>query len=123
MKAATRMFREAAQSAEVVRHQLHANASSMRALGAILRDNAPRAVVTCARGSSDHAATFAKYLIESHTGVLTSSASPSVSSVYDAATDLRGAVFLAISQSGKSPDLLATAASAKASGARIIALC
>ena len=69
---------------------------------------APRAVVTCARGSSDHAATFAKYLIETRAGVLTSSAAPSMSSLYDAQPDLRGVVFLAISQSGKSPDLLAS---------------
>ena len=49
---------------------------------------APRAVVTCARGSSDHAATFAKYLIETRLGILTSSAAPSVSSVYAAKRDL-----------------------------------
>ena len=83
----------------------------------------PRAVVTCARGSSDHAATFAKYLIESHARVLTSSAAPSLSSLYEAQPDLRGVVFLAISQSGKSPDLLASAESAKRGGALVIALC
>jgi glucosamine--fructose-6-phosphate aminotransferase (isomerizing) len=79
-------------------------------------------VVTCARGSSDHAATFAKYLIETRLGILTSSAAPSVSSVYAAKADLRGTVMLAISQSGASPDLLATVASAKSAGAMIIAL-
>ena len=79
-------------------------------------------MVTCARGSSDHAATFARYLIETRLGVLTSSAAPSVSSVYEAATDLAGTVLLAISQSGASPDLLATVASARAAGARIVAL-
>jgi glucosamine--fructose-6-phosphate aminotransferase (isomerizing) len=83
----------------------------------------PRAVVTCARGSSDHAATFARYLIESHTKLLTSSAAPSLSSLYDAKTDLRDVLFLVISQSGKSPDLLAAAESAKRGGARVIALC
>ena len=63
----------------------------------------PRAVVTCARGSSDHAATYARYLIEAHTPALTSSAAPSLSSIYDASTDLRDVLFIAISQSGKSP--------------------
>jgi glucosamine--fructose-6-phosphate aminotransferase (isomerizing) len=47
-------------------------------------------VVTCARGSSDHAATFARYLIETRTGVLTSSAGLSVSSVYAASPNLGG---------------------------------
>ena len=79
-------------------------------------------MVTCARGSSDHVATFARYLIETRLGLLTSSAAPSVSSVYEAAPDLAGAVVLAISQSGASPDLLATVSSAKAAGARIVAL-
>ena len=74
-------------------------------------------MVTCARGSSDHAATYARYLIETRLGVLTSSAAPSVSSVYDAAPDLQGAVVLAISQSGASPDLLAAVSGARSAGA------
>jgi glucosamine--fructose-6-phosphate aminotransferase (isomerizing) len=91
-------------------------------LGERLRRLAPRAIVTCARGSSDHAATFAKYLIETRLGILTSSAAPSISSVYAAKADLRGTVMLAISQSGASPDLLATVANAKSAGAVIVAL-
>jgi len=117
------MLAEAAQSSEVVRHQFDANAPRVRELGAVLRGRAPRAVVTCARGSSDHAATFAKYLIETHAQVLTSSAAPSMSSLYDAATNLTDVVFLVISQSGKSPDLLASARSARECGALVIALC
>ena len=54
-----------------------------------------------------------KYLIEAHTQALTSSAAPSVSSIYDASTDLRGVLFIAISQSGKSPDLLAATQNAQ----------
>jgi glucosamine--fructose-6-phosphate aminotransferase (isomerizing) len=106
-----------------VRRQFDANAAPMAVLGTQLRALAPRAVVTCARGSSDHAATFAKYLIETHAHELTSSAAPSLSSVYDSGTDLHGNVFIAISQSGRSPDLLASAERARKSGARVIALC
>jgi glutamine---fructose-6-phosphate transaminase (isomerizing) len=62
-------------------------------------------------------------LIETHARVLTSSAAPSVSSVYGVSQDLRGCLFIAISQSGRSPDLLASVAAAKASGATILALC
>lgn len=118
----TRMYLEAEQAPEVVRNQLWTNAERMERLGEQLRQLAPRAVVTCARGSSDHAATFAKYLIEARLGVLTSSAAPSVSSVYDAKLDLAGTVFLAISQSGASPDLLASVKNARHAGARVIAL-
>jgi glucosamine--fructose-6-phosphate aminotransferase (isomerizing) len=117
------MFREAAGSADGVRAQLRHDGAAIAAIGADLRRLAPRAVVTCARGSSDHAATYAKYLIETRAGVLTASAAPSVSSVYGVSQDLRGCLFLALSQSGRSPDLLASVAAAKAAGATVLALC
>jgi len=116
------MFREAAQAPEVLRAQLAANAAPIARLAARLRRLPPRAVITCARGSSDNAATFARYLIETRLGLLTSSAAPSVSSVYEAATDLRDTLLLAISQSGASPDLLAVVSRARAAGAHIVAL-
>ena len=117
------MYQEAAQAPQAVSAQLAQNAPRLRELGARLRAESPRAVVTCARGSSDHAATYARYLIEAHTHVLTSSAAPSVSSVYEAQSDLEGALFIAISQSGQSPDLLAATRNAKDSGALTVALC
>jgi len=116
------MYCEAEQAPQVVREQLAANAERLGRLGERLRHLAPRAVVTCARGSSDHAATFAKYLIETRLNILTSSAAPSVSSVYDSTPDLAGTLFLAISQSGASPDLLATVRAAKEAGALVVAL-
>jgi len=115
-------FREAAQAPAVVRAQLQANAARVERLAAALCAAPPRAIVTCARGSSDHAATFARYLIETRLGLLTSSAAPSVSSLYQAVPDLAGTLMLAISQSGASPDLLAAVAGARAAGARIVAL-
>ena len=123
MNAPTRMFLEAAQGPTVVAAQLAQNAAQLAGLGARLRAHPPRAVVTCARGSSDHAATYARYLIEAHTPALTSSAAPSLSSIYDASTDLRETLFIAISQSGKSPDLLAATDNARARGALTVALC
>ncbi len=123
MNAPSLMFQEAAQAPVVVNAQLAQNAPRLRELGARLRADPPRAVVTCARGSSDHAATYARYLIEAHTHVLTSSAAPSVSSVYEAQSDLDGALFIAISQSGQSPDLLSATRNARESGALTVALC
>lgn len=123
MSLSSRMYREAAQAPDVVRDQLATNATAVARIGALLREMKPHAVVTCARGSSDNAATFAKYLIESRAQVLTSSAAPSLSSLYEAQPDLRGVVFIAISQSGKSPDLLASTEAAKRGGAMVIALC
>src|SRR3954468_22688118 len=119
--ASTRMFQEAAQAGSVVRAQLEANAVPVARLAKRLRDAPPRVVITCARGSSDHAATFAKYLFETRLGMITSSAAPSVSSVYGARQDLRDCLFLAISQSGRSPDLIANARSAQEAGALVVA--
>jgi glucosamine--fructose-6-phosphate aminotransferase (isomerizing) len=117
------MFQEAASASDAVRAQLQCDADAIASIGREVRRLAPRTVITCARGSSDHAATFAKYLIETRAGVLTASAAPSVSSVYGVSQDLRGCLFIALSQSGRSPDLLASVAAAKAAGATILALC
>lgn len=116
------MFREAAEAAQVVRGQRERNRGVVAELGARLRASKPRAFVTLARGSSDHAATFIRYLVETHARVLTSSASPSVGSIYEATPDLNETVLLAISQSGRSPDLLKAAAHAKVQGALLVAM-
>ncbi|HMI19263.1 MAG TPA: SIS domain-containing protein [Sphingomonas sp.] len=118
----TLMFAEAAEAASAVRRQHARNAEAVTKLGETLRTMRPRVFITLARGSSDNAATFARYLVETQAGVLTSSASPSIASVYDAAPPMQGAVMLAISQSGRSPDLVASATAAKEQGAFLISL-
>jgi glucosamine--fructose-6-phosphate aminotransferase (isomerizing) len=119
---ATAMFREAAEAPAAVARMLAANRGACEALGESLRRAPPRAVVTLGRGSSDHAATYAKYLIESGAGVVTASGAPSISSVYQARPDVRDVLVLAISQSGQSPDLLSALETARAGGARVVAL-
>ena len=119
---ATWMFREAAQAADVVGAQLAANRGPLATLAADLRRRPPAFVATCARGSSDHAATFGKALIETRLGLVTASVSPSVGSVYGVRQQLGDALFIAISQSGRSPDLLRNAEAAREAGARVVAL-
>ena len=118
----TLMYQEAHESAEVVARQFAANEAVVAALAQSLRAQPPRFIVTCARGSSDHAAAYAKYVFETRLGIATASASPSVTSVYAAEQQWQGALFIAISQSGKSPDLLRNAQAAKLAGARVVAL-
>jgi glutamine---fructose-6-phosphate transaminase (isomerizing) len=120
--AKTRMYQEAQEAPQCIRAQLEQDSGRITTIAEALRRYDPRAVLTCARGSSDHAATFARYLIETNLGLVTSSASPSISSVYGVRQDLSRCVFLVISQSGRSPDLLSAAAAAKASGAMVVAL-
>jgi glucosamine--fructose-6-phosphate aminotransferase (isomerizing) len=119
---ATQMFREAGDAPARVRAQLEANEPRIRSLAERLRRRPPRVVATLGRGSSDNAATYVRYLIETRLGVMTSSSSPSVSSVYESAPTMDDAVCLAISQSGRSPDLLAAAQAHAAAGALVIAL-
>jgi len=115
------MLRETAEAPEVVARLLDANAAAAADLGARLREAGPAFVVTCARGSSDSAATYAKYLIEISLGTVVASVGPSVTSVYNRQPRMRGALFIAISQSGRSPDLLTLAESARADGALTVA--
>ena len=117
------LFRaEAAEGPDVVARQFAANASAVAELAAQLRAKPPPFVVTCARGSSDHAATYAKYLIESTIGIPVVSAAPSMSSVYRTPLRVSGALHLSISQSGRSPDLLASVEAAKTGGALTVSL-
>jgi glucosamine--fructose-6-phosphate aminotransferase (isomerizing) len=116
------MHREAAQAPEIVAAQFTANRDLLADLAADLRRRPPAFVATCARGSSDHAATFAKALIETRLGLVTASVSPSVGSVYGVRQRLGDALFIAISQSGRSPDLLRNAEAAREAGARVVAL-
>lgn len=118
----SRMLAEASETPRIVARQLERNADAVAALAERLRATPPRFVATGARGSSDHAATFAKYLIETRLGLVTASAAPSVATIYGRTLAMEGALFIAISQSGRSPDLIAMTERAKEGGALTVAL-
>lgn len=122
MHTSSLMHSEAREAPEAVKRLLERNQANVSRWTERLRSKPPTAVVTGARGSSDHAATYAKFVFETATATLTMSASPSVNSVYATVLRMQGAVFLAISQSGRSPDLLAQAEAARRGGAEIVAL-
>src|SRR5207244_5788046 len=82
----------------------------------------PQVVVTCARGSSAHAATFAKFLIERHLGIPVAPAAPSIATIYGQRLRLENQLFLVISQSGRSDDLIEQAMAARTAGALTAAL-
>ncbi len=119
----TLLYAEAAEAADVAQRQRAGLAEVLRLVGQRLRDRDPPLVLTCARGSSDNAATFAKYLIETRVRTPVASYAPSVSSLYATPwRKLRGALFLAISQSGQSPDIVVSAQAARDAGALVVAL-
>lgn len=117
----TLMFKEAVEAASVIAQQFKLNQTIIENAVIRLKAFSPSTIVTCARGSSDHAATYAKYLFETQLGLVTASAAPSISSVYLAQPQLKGMLYIAISQSGKSPDLLASVTQAKKAGALTLA--
>ncbi len=111
------MANELGEAPAAVLAQAQALAAPLAALVARLVRRPPDVVVTCARGSSAHAATFAKHLIERNLGIPVAAAAPNIASVYHRRLALRDQLFLAISQSGSSDDLIETAAAARAAGA------
>src|SRR3981189_2658201 len=87
-----------------------------------IRHANPRVVVISGRGSSGNVGTFFRYLFETRAGLLVSTSAPSVVTTYKQSMDMRDAVFIVISQSGRSPDLVTGARSARKSGALTIAI-
>jgi len=118
----TAMAQEAAQAADVADRQIRRCGPIFEDLGQRLRQLRPRVIVTCARGSSDHAATYGKYLLEMRLGLPVASVGPSIASVYGTALKLEGQVFIAVSQSGRSPDLLRLTQAARKGGALTIGM-
>ena len=122
MNATTHMRREIAEIPEATARLLEGSAKELAETGLHLKRAQPRFVTTVARGSSDHAASFLKYAIELNACLPVASIGPSISSIYGARLKLADSACLAISQSGKSPDIVAMAEGARAGGALTIAL-
>ncbi len=116
------MRREALEAPEAAARFLEANRPTLAALGARLRAAPPPVILTSARGSSDNAAGYFKYLTEILLGVPVASLGASVVSVYGGRLKARGAVSITVSQSGKSPDILALQHEAKRAGALTVAI-
>jgi glucosamine--fructose-6-phosphate aminotransferase (isomerizing) len=114
--------REAGETPALAARQFERLSSMLPALAQRLERAALRMAATIARGSSDHAADYAAYLLGLQLALPTASISPSLSSLYGRPLRLDSALVLAISQSGESPDLFAAVESAKASGAFTLGL-
>jgi glucosamine--fructose-6-phosphate aminotransferase (isomerizing) len=116
------MAQEIAEAPDVVVRQAAGLARPIAELVARLKHRTPQVVVTCARGSSAHAATYAKHLIERTLGIPVAEAAPNIASVYGRRLSLRDQLFVAVSQSGKSDDLVEMALSARSAGALTAAI-
>jgi glucosamine--fructose-6-phosphate aminotransferase (isomerizing) len=118
----TRMAAESREAPEALRRQARSLAAPIAELAARLRRKPPRVVLTCARGSSAHAATFAKHVIERHLGIPVSAVAPNIASLYRQSLSIKDQLFIAVSQAGGSADIIESAIMAKASGAITVAI-
>ena len=113
----TQMQSEIYEQPQAVAQAVERNVLPVTALVEALRERDIQHVVIAARGTSDHAATYAKYLLEIVCGVPVSLAAPSVYTLYDATVNLAGSLVIGISQSGQATDVVQTLSNARAGGA------
>ena len=118
----THMRREILEIPHAVENLLTQGGPAISATADALRAADPLFLISVARGSSDHAATYFKYASELVAGLAVASVGPSVASVYKRKLSLPRCACLSISQSGKSPDIVRMAEMANKQGALSIAL-
>jgi glutamine---fructose-6-phosphate transaminase (isomerizing) len=116
------MAREAMDAPEAVARFLDRNAKTLSEIGTRLRLKPPPVIITSARGSSDNAAGYFKYMTEILSGTPCCSIGASVVSIYGAKLKVRDGFCLTISQSGKSPDIVALQDAARRAGAFTVAV-
>ena len=116
------MRQEVDEIPEAVARLLDRSGKTLIETGQRLANLDPTVLATIARGSSDHAAFFLKYACEQTLGIPVASLGPSLSSIYKITPRLKGAAALAISQSGKSPDIVSLAEACRKGGGLTIAL-
>ncbi len=113
----SRMIAEVCQQPEALERTLAGAIRRADAFRKLLAKRKPRLVVLVARGTSDNAALFGRYLIEITTGIPVSLAAPSISTLYEARLDYRDSLVVALSQSGESTDTNLVLERARAQGA------
>jgi glutamine---fructose-6-phosphate transaminase (isomerizing) len=113
----SRMLEEIREQPGALERTLSQELSGVEALKRRLTTNRPRFVVLAARGTSDNAAIFGKYLLEITTGIPVSLAAPSIFTLYGGDIDFRDVLVVAISQSGESTDTNLVLERARAAGA------
>jgi glucosamine--fructose-6-phosphate aminotransferase (isomerizing) len=116
------MRREIGEQPAVLSRVIDESLHEIRSVATVLRERAPRFVLFAARGTSDHAALYAKYLVEVQLGLPCGLASPSTMTAYSARPDLSDVLVVAVSQSGGSPDLVEYATVARECGATVLAV-
>lgn len=116
------MRQEILASSKLLEAQLSHNLTLWQKFANLLKVKVPHTVMTVARGSSDHASIYGKYLFETELLLPTCSSAPSVISIYKAALKIDDVLVLGLSQSGQSPDILEVVRYARTRDALTLAL-
>jgi glucosamine--fructose-6-phosphate aminotransferase (isomerizing) len=116
------MMREILEQPEALRRTFRAEREHARDFQAFARKRDFRLVVLVARGTSDNAARFGRYLLELTTGIPASMSAPSIHTLYHARLDLRQALVIGISQSGEGTDINMVLKAARRQGAYIVGI-
>ncbi|OYR16753.1 SIS domain-containing protein [Brucella grignonensis] len=116
------MRKETIEASAVVSRLLTEESATIAEIKRLYEERRPRVITTAARGSSDHAALFFKYLFEISVGLPVASIGPSITSVYNSRLQLQDGLHFTVSQSGASPDIVALQKAAKAGGAITVAI-
>jgi glucosamine--fructose-6-phosphate aminotransferase (isomerizing) len=113
---------EIIEQPEVAARFLASQAGQIDGIAGWLLGRSFRHVVIAARGTSDHAAIYAQYVLGVRNGLSVGLGTPSIGSLSGAMPDVSGALVIGISQSGASPDVVAVVAAARAQGAPTVAI-
>lgn len=116
------MAAEIAEQPAVFDRILLESAAQIRRVAVRIADARPRFVVIAARGTSDHAALYLKYLVEVGLGLPVGLASPSTVTTFQVTPHAKEVLWVAVSQSGGSPDLVAATSAARRGGALTLAV-
>jgi glucosamine--fructose-6-phosphate aminotransferase (isomerizing) len=116
------MLKEIAEQPEALARTIDAERTKIGRLGAFLKDREIDLIVLVARGSSDNAALFGRYLLEITTGIPVSLSAPSVHTLYGAKLRLQHALVIGISQSGEGEDINLVIENARACGAHTVGI-
>lgn len=118
----SRMLDEIRQQPQALARTLRAELRRVERFKRLVEKRRPRLIVLAARGTSDNAALFGRYLLEITTGIPVSLAAPSIYTLYDARIDCRDALVVAISQSGESTDTNLVLSHARKQGALTVGI-
>src|ERR1700754_5268890 len=116
------MLTEIAEQPAALARTIAEERSKTKALGKLLKSRNIDLIVLVARGSSDNAALFGRYLLEITTGIPVSLSAPSVHTIYGAKLKLDHALVVGVSQSGEGEDINRVLENARAGGAYTVGI-